>query len=489
MSEHYDLSKPTDALLPFDQDEEEFLPRKSRKMHWLPKILTGVLLLCAICVATWYFLSGRVQGLIGMSIDEKASTESLSSSSVLLGSNATLLFRENLLPSHKYVTAFTTAGFTNQVMEAVNLIYLATLAGRTPIIPPLLPSHFGKLDTVAPMNFGDVFDIPRLAAKLGSPVLEWHEVKSIVYSNNSGTAPKTEEIGCWSTGAGNKASGGRPAISLVPDMLNLDVSYTPVPSTFTLSHGAEQRDYVWSIWALASLSFPESRQRQLDWQRPHILPALSGSGKKMDPDDQLLCFDLLYYTGVMETAPAIDFFADYSPFWSLVGTHLHWRPSLLELANQYLRRHFRVTETSPIPPFISVHVRRTDFEGGCYTEKDREKCFAPVKAYERRVNEIKQGLLAQPNGVNVTKVLVTSDERDPKWWDQVAALGPEWGWIDHDSEQTVQKHNKWCASNCELYAPYHLHRFYSVGFPSSWTPCFSRWEPGSLVPNRALCHT
>ncbi|KAG8699792.1 hypothetical protein FRC09_006377 [Ceratobasidium sp. 395] len=284
-------------------------------------------------------------------------------------------------------------------MEAVNLIYLATLAGRTPIIPPLLPSHFGKLDTVAPMNFGDVFDIPRLSAKLGSPVLEWREVKSITYSNNSGMAPKTEEIGCWSTGAGNKASGGRPAISLVPEVLNLDVSYTPVPSTFTLSHGAEQRDYVWSIWALASLSFPESRQRQLDWQRPHILPALSGSGKKIEPDDQLLCFDLLYYTGVMETAPAMD--------------------------------------------FISVHVRRTDFEGGCYTEKDREKCFAPVKAYERRVNEIKQGLLAQPNEVNVTKVLVTSDERDPKWWDQVAALGPEWGWIDHDSEQTVQKHSKW----------------------------------------------
>ncbi|KAG9086266.1 hypothetical protein FRC07_013137, partial [Ceratobasidium sp. 392] len=378
-----------------------------------------------------------------MSLDEKASGKSLSSSSVLLNNNATLGFRENLLPSHKYVTAFTTAGFTNQVMDAIILVYLAVLTGRTPIIPPLLPSHFGKITTVAPMNFGDVFDVLRLANKLGIPVLEWHEVKLMPYVNHGGAMPKLEEIGCWSTGAGNKASGGRPVGTIVPDVLGLDVSYTPVPSTFTISHGTDQKDYMWSIWALASLSFSESRQRQLDWQRPRTFPALSGSGKKIDPDDQLLCFDLLYYTGLMELAPAADFFADYSPFWSLVGTHLHWKPSLLDLANHYLRRHFGVTDNSLIPPFISVHVRRTDFEGGCYAEKDPEKCFAPIKAYERRVNEIKQSLLTRSNGTNVTKVLVTSDERNPKWWDQVAALGPEWGWIDHESEQTVQKHGKW----------------------------------------------
>ncbi|KAG9076142.1 hypothetical protein FRC06_009681 [Ceratobasidium sp. 370] len=297
------------------------------------------------------------------------------------------------------------------------------------------------------MNFGDVFDVPRLANELGFPVLEWHEVKALAYANNGQAASSPEPVGCWSVSAGNKVSGGRPLSTAVHGVLNLDISYTPVPATFTLSHGAGQNDYVWSIWALASLGFPESRQRQLDWQRPHVFPALSGSGQKIDPDDQLLCFDLLYYTGVAEPSPANDFFADYSPFWNLVGTHLHWKPSLLDLANQYLRRHFAVADNGPIPPFISVHVRRTDFETGCYEEKDPEKCFAPVKAYQRRVNEIKQGLLARPNGVNVTKVIVTSDERDPKWWDQVAALGPEWGWIDHKSEQTAQEHGSWYASS------------------------------------------
>lgn len=90
-----------------------------------------------------------------------------------------------------------------------------------------------------------------------------------------------------------------------------------------------------------------------------------------------------------------------------------------------------------------MHVRRDDFKTGCSAETDPEKCFASVKVYERRVKEIKQSLQNRPNGIEVTKVVVTSDERDPKWWQQVAALGPEWGWIDHEAEQTAEKHGKW----------------------------------------------
>ncbi|QRV86512.1 O-FucT domain protein [Ceratobasidium sp. AG-Ba] len=319
-------------------------------------------------------------------------------------------------------------------MNTINLIYLAILTGRIPIIPPFLPSHFGTLETAAPIPFRDIFDVSRLASELSIPIVEWDEVKVP-------KSPEIESIGCWSTQAGVKTTETRPAYSSHPSILNLDVSFTPVPSTFTLSRGAIENDYILSTWALASLAYPESRQRQLDWQRHRILP--DGSGKKVEPDDQLLCYDLLYYIGLVESAPAGDFFADYSPFWNLVGTRMHWTKPLTDLATQYLRRQFGVPESSPVPPFISVHIRRSDFKAACFTEKDPDKCFAPVKAYERRVNEIKQSLRSRPNGIDVTKLIVTSDEKDPKWWDQIAALGPEWGWIDHKAERTAEKHGQW----------------------------------------------
>lgn len=65
--------------------------------------------------------------------------------------------------------------------------------------------------------------------------------------------------------------------------------------------------------------------------------------------------------------------------------------------------------------------------------------------------EIKDALKSRADKLVVTVVLVTSDERDPKWWGQVAALGPEWGWIDHAAEKTVEKHSKWCLYLFWLY--------------------------------------
>ena len=93
--------------------------------------------------------------------------------------------------------------------------------------------------------------------------------------------------------------------------------------------------------------------------------------------------------------------------------------------------------------FISVHVRRTDFEYGCPQGADRDQCFAPVKRYQQSVQEVKKALQSRADELVVTAVLVTSDESDPKWWDQVAALGPEWGWIDHTAERTAENYSKW----------------------------------------------
>ncbi|KAF8610175.1 hypothetical protein BDV93DRAFT_9100 [Ceratobasidium sp. AG-I] len=140
-------------------------------------------------------------------------------------------------------------------------------------------------------------------------------------------------------------------------MFKLDVSYTPIPHSFTLTHGSNPNTRTWSLWALASLSYPATRARILAEQSWATLAVPSGSGEKLEPNDQLLCFDDLYYTGLIEPNPGDDFLHDYSPMWNQIGVNMRWKPSLVDLANQYLRRHFGVQNEDPIPPVrITLHI-------------------------------------------------------------------------------------------------------------------------------------
>ncbi|KAB5589266.1 hypothetical protein CTheo_7283 [Ceratobasidium theobromae] len=378
----------------------------------------------------------------------KHSTHSADTTNILVNDKGTVTFgAENLLPSTKYITGFHFAGFTNQVMEVVNLIYLALLTNRVPIVPAFYPTHLGSPEEVASTRVGDIFDLPYLSSKLGTPIIEWHQLKRPRDTSPGAPLPPKEKLGCWSLSAGNNAwsaSGGQPTESYSSAMYDLDISYTPIPPHFTLTHGVDPHTNTWSVWALAALSYPESRAQVLREQSSRTFPLHDGSGEKLEPDDHLLCFDLLYYTGVMQVFAGADFFADYSPFWNQVAIHMRWKKSLVRLANQYLRRHFAIEyDSDPIPPFISVHVRRADFKYICSPNLTKDECFAPISAYHRRVQEIKERLRNRPNGVDVQAVLVTSDEQDPGWWDQVAALGPEWRWIDHKTERTAEKYGDW----------------------------------------------
>ena len=41
----------------------------------------------------------------------------------------------------------------------------------------------------------------------------------------------------------------------------------------------------------------------------------------------------------------------------------------------------------------------------------------------------------------MTRVIMTSDETDEAWWDEVAAIG--WVRMDHDALGTVERYGKW----------------------------------------------
>ncbi|CAE6392964.1 unnamed protein product [Rhizoctonia solani] len=426
-------------------------PPRTRLRHWYSRtrrIFVWVVLSFLVTTMVVYLISGSfVRKKLEITTSSEAEDEVVPSglvpgSAVLLNTNATATFRENLVPSVNYVTTFVSAGFTNQFMEIASLVYLGILTKRVPVVPAFLADHFAKATDITPTPFGDMFDLAYLSEKLNIPIIEWHELKRTAYSPVDGLQPETEKLGCWSTSAGYKNSA--PTYSYSARIYELDISYTPVPSTYSLTHGSDSNTYMWSIWGLASLGFPKSRMRVLPDQLRKTFPLHSNPDQKLEPDETMLCWDNLYYTGVFEPYPSQDFFRDYSPYWSQVATHMRWKQHLVELANEYLRRHFGIRNTGdPIPPFISVHVRRSDFEASCGKDVTKDQCFAPIAAYERRVQEVKAHLKARVNSTDVQQILVTSDEQDPVWWQQVSALGPEWRWIDHAAEKTSEKYGKW----------------------------------------------
>jgi hypothetical protein len=57
----------------------------------------------------------------------------------------------------------------------MNLLYLARLTERVPIIPRFQPVHL--TGNVSHIEFSEVFDLPRLRKELRTPILEWDQVK------------------------------------------------------------------------------------------------------------------------------------------------------------------------------------------------------------------------------------------------------------------------------------------------------------------------
>jgi len=308
-------------------------------------------------------------------------------------------------------------------MTYINVIYMAYITKpRVPIIGQFHPTHVGE--EAGFLHFGDVFDVPRLSKLIRMPVLEWRQVKDE-------KSEEVEEVGCWSAWAVSGPDGDKPRHSFIPEILKLDISYTDAPKETKMS--PEPADWFILFWPLAQLAYPEGRRQTIQDNEARLSPI---NNVTHPPDEQLVCYDFLYFAGAMIED---EWFHDFSPAWREIGTHTHWTTRIENLANDYLQRHFHVASHKEIPPFIVIHARRADFEGQC-GGRPLKDCFATMHDYEVRVNELKAGLKAKHN-IDVTKVLMTSDERDKSWWDEVRAKG--WSWVDHDVEQTEKNYGKW----------------------------------------------
>ncbi|KAG8929947.1 hypothetical protein FRC02_004833 [Tulasnella sp. 418] len=332
----------------------------------------------------------------------------------------TKYFKDNLRNDTLYVTGFGDAGWTNDVMTFWNLVYIAMLTNRVPIIPPHVPGHLPW--EAGTFRFGDIFDVPRFRRELGMPIIEWADVK---------TDEAWNDIGCWSPFA-TASKEGQPRYGPMMKAVKLDPSFTPTPENSNLW---KERQTHSTFWGLAELGWPEERERGIK----HKLPLPNSSQKTIYPDHQVLCFDFLYW--VVNNAQ-YEWEKDHHPAWRLVGKHLHFNPKMVSLAENTLRDMWQLSAHESIPPFISVHVRHGDFEVFCdYKDLPVEKCYAPVSAFAQAVDEVRAELKQRKN-IDVQRVIVTSDEVDPLWWSQIRAREKD-GWYFLDDVAIQENHGPW----------------------------------------------
>ncbi|EKM84096.1 hypothetical protein AGABI1DRAFT_67300 [Agaricus bisporus var. burnettii JB137-S8] len=382
------------------------------------------LCLCCLCLlvvsALAYFYISISKPAHQVAQDLHFSTEiDLLDLSLYLHGPPTQSFRDNLRTESKYITSWISAGWTNDVMTYINLIYLALITDRIPIIPMFVPSHIGG--DKPNVDFSEVFDVQQLARDVGIPVLEWHQVKNR-------TSEVLDDLGCWNTWEAVQEHEHFARRSPVTSHLKFDISYTKAPSWIKVIPHFEHDRHAY-FWALASLAFPESRQANL------ITPSESPFHRLMlPPDEHLLCFDYLYYVCAHQP---FEFEFDYSPAWRYVGQHMRWTTRLRAIGDSYVRAAFQTPDESTTPPYISIHIRHGDFKNWCGQNPIKD-CFASVPTIARRVEEVKAELRESRN-LNVDHVILTSDEGDEDWWKEVM----DQGWFRIDHSKTVERYGAW----------------------------------------------
>ncbi|KAF6754171.1 hypothetical protein DFP72DRAFT_899560 [Ephemerocybe angulata] len=342
--------------------------------------------------------------------------------------------RENLKNGTYYVTGFALAGFTNQFIAYMHLIYLGIQSERIPVIPPVTPSSHVS-NKAGALRFSRVFNISATSKILRRPVLEWAHVKE--YQENAsvsiipqGTDPSVEQFGCWSVRQRNFPT---PIwVPIAENVLKVDLSFTRVPPIAFFDE-TNQGDVHTKFSALASLIMPKY---------PHPaskgLPLMAKSrlGSSLPPGEHMACFDFLYY--VSSGLRRHEFENRWSPAWNSVGTHIRFTDELVMLARGYILRAMGL-EGEIIPPIISLHIRRGDFRNHC-KKGMTPPCYIPLQRYHDSIENVRTELLATQN-INATRVLVASDERDPEFWKEVSGYG--WHYINHTVERTLERYGEW----------------------------------------------
>ncbi|PVG04853.1 hypothetical protein CPB86DRAFT_778166 [Serendipita vermifera] len=385
--------------------------------------------------------------------------------SKLLQGNATAHFRDNLRPESKYITGWCGGGFTNQFMGVVHLITISILTPfHIPIIPPLISRPHLPIRAGYPA-IGDIFDLERWARAINKEMVEWRDVKDIrglsgrKAPDGSNAADEEDEMACWSIWAtANLKEQKYYTNTEMPEHLNLDISYTPVPRAARLYPHSDDGDVFTTFHALAALarSTPSNPNPISPEPLRDSFPSRRHN-RVARPDTDLVCYDNLYY---VTSSRSYEWEHDYNMAWNLVGKHARWSDRIRTLVRESLAitldRHKReimrpirgesdwredrdgkkhhpndvraLNERDRIlTKYISIHARHGDFLDNCEGRKQQGKaCYPPLSTFERLIEEMEeelrnQGKLSWFEGR--LPVIVTSDETDEEWWTEVERYG------------------------------------------------------------------
>jgi hypothetical protein len=191
------------------------------------------------------------------------------------------------------------------------------------------------------LPFGRIFNLTLLRKDLRRPILEWSDVKYISSPTSIEDPPNSEreELGCWSTRP--EADPQPLRVNPLLNNLRLDVSYTRVPTSTRHSPNNARDDFI-VFSKLVPYIFPHNPLRgHFDFMSPSPL------GHRLPPDEQLSCFDHLYF--LTSSDRLFEWEASWSPAWNLIGTHIRFNDELVEIAKGYLSRAFN-SNAGEIPP-------------------------------------------------------------------------------------------------------------------------------------------
>ena len=90
--------------------------------------------------------------------------------------------------------------------------------------------------------------------------------------------------------------------------------------------------------------------------------------------------------------------------------------------------------------FIAVHMRRGDFKQQCHDGTPENECLITLSRFKEEVDLIREEIKRKQSR-EIAEVIVMSDERDPKFWEEVRSLG--WRHMDHYKELTLEKYGEW----------------------------------------------
>ncbi|CAD6590721.1 MAG: hypothetical protein TREMPRED_005867, partial [Tremellales sp. Tagirdzhanova-0007] len=375
-------------------------------------------------------------------------------------------FRTNLRKDAGYLVSWGgSAGWTNVLFTQLKHIHLAKMSHRIPIILPTIP-HVQHLalpagQSAQPMLMSDIFDFPRFSQSIGIPLLEMEDLKGpsiargpleVEREDPRGTITEFpwETLGCWSlmqTSQNNTEApwffeGGRMKLDFTPMPSSVLMPEYPAPyGLAALTNLGRLLEYHPQD-SIAKFGMPQVNETEVEqqrmWHPGWNLPPV-------DPENDIACIDAyLYYTlptDGYEGQQWLDREDDDANTWMRIGTHLHWRQDVQDLADQYIRNAFGLNHGERIPPYISVHVRRTDLMWGCKNDAGEIDldCLSPA-LYGARAREVKELLLGA--GVDIGEhIVVTTDETDPVY--RAALLAEGMTLIDHGICETADIYGPW----------------------------------------------